>query len=1271
MMKYLFILLIGFVSTATHAQSDGCLTLYTPEELTGSGEQLCIPIKALRFDNVVSMQFTLRWDPALLEWGGWSAGAIADLTGNNFGLVTQQLNDGILTFSWIQPSLQGVSLPDSAVIFNVCFEVTGASNAQGSLYFDTAPAVPEFVNADFEEIKSFSLVGGGISVGGTVPPSISDGCSFSLACSADMFNISPTVNGGIPNYTYTWTGPNGYSNTTASINGVASGFYQLIVTDVTGAMSTALISANQQSFYVSADVTAGNCAPGNTGAIDIAVEGAAANDSYTYEWSNGATSQDIANLTPGTYYLTLTNNTSGCVLQDSFIVGQQIAVSYEATVQPATCSPGEDGEISLVFNGEQPQQLAWSTGDTAAVLTNLAPGNYSVTITDAYGCMDDYSFTVNQSGLLSVQATVNGPGCDGAEGNITLQLPSTGGPFSILWSQGDTTAQLTGLTGGNYSVTVTGAGNCTYQQTYYLPAPGLVVGTSYECVVFSDTVLTTITSLVWGGGVPPYTFHWSTGQETVTNDFSSIVVGYPGSYSFTVTDNSGCEFTDIVTPSCITGDTINMFTAYSYNCTWLGNEWTTDITLAVWAGGQPPYTFLWSTGEVTTGELFSTINVPADGSYSVTIVDSEGNTYFPEPPSPQCGQNSAVSLYYDTPSTQVAPGGEICLDVKANGFNEIVSAQFSLQWDTSYLEWVGVEPVDLPGVDINNFGTNPDWIDQGKLSFSWIALNTQTGGTYSLSDGSTLFQVCLQARNDAEGTTPVSFGSEPTPFEIIGLGDVSLSYSSQSVDIQIGDSNPPMAEVELQIGEAVAGVSQSVCIPVSAIRFDEILSMQFSIAWDTSLIHFDHVNGIDLPGVGSGNFGLTFANVGHLSFSWFDPTLMGVSLAEGEELFEVCFQTQGILGSAPVSFDNFPTPVECVNINDQPLTFYGAGGEVTVTDLVVWPGDTDNNELANHFDLLPIGLAYGAMGPERPNASIDWTGQYAHAWNQTTPQSQVDFAHIDTNGDGVINAADTLALVQNWGSETGFTSGTPPVNGFNGLENFLTGIPLYVQTDTLVAGDTAILDIILGEEGIPADNIYGLAFSIVYDPDIVVAGSVSAYFNPSWIGQIGNNLLAVAREDVDNHRIDIAVTRIDGNNTSGFGVMGQLQVTIEDVIFSRSAAVDLHLGIENVRIINFSEEPIPSTPIESVILINTITGTDDATIASDIRVFPNPVGESLNLDTKKWIIEDASLFNAAGKQIGYWNRPGATLALGHLLPGWYKLALTTEQGVVYFSIIKK
>ncbi|MEM9821644.1 MAG: PKD domain-containing protein [Bacteroidota bacterium] len=119
----------------------------------------------------------------------------------------------------------------------------------------------------------------------------------------------------------------------------------------------------------------------------------------------------------------------------------------------------------------------------------------------------------------------------------------------------------------------------------------------------------------------------------------------------------------------------------------------------------------------------------------------------------------------------------------------------------------------------------------------------------------------------------------------------------------------------------------------------------------------------------------------------------------------------------------------------------------------VWPGDTDTNKVVNHFDLLAIGLSYDSIGPIRPNANIGWFRQPGPDWQQNTPGTNIDLKHVDTDGSGLINADDTMAISMNWGQVHLFRAGVDHQFTNNGLSSqSIATAPFYVEVDSPLSG---------------------------------------------------------------------------------------------------------------------------------------------------------------------------------------------------------------------------
>ena len=132
-----------------------------------------------------------------------------------------------------------------------------------------------------------------------------------------------------------------------------------------------------------------------------------------------------------------------------------------------------------------------------------------------------------------------------------------------------------------------------------------------------------------------------------------------------------------------------------------------------------------------------------------------------------------------------------------------------------------------------------------------------------------------------------------------------------------------------------------------------------------------------------------------------------------------------------------------------------------------------------------------------------------------------------------------------------------PVNLFP-VQN---GIPFYIQPDTLQEGGTYALPLMLGNEEIPAEEVYGVAFSILYDPDIIKPGA-RFRLSDSWFGQT-NDLIVMQKEYHDIGRLEVGITRLDGMNSSGWGDIGDFIISIEDsnffIIIGRKSFLILEL----------------------------------------------------------------------------------------------------------------
>jgi hypothetical protein len=276
-----------------------------------------------------------------------------------------------------------------------------------------------------------------------------------IVCGSGTGAINLTATGGTTAYTYNWAG----GVTTEDRSNLTAGSYAVTVTDANGcvANTTAVVNATSAP-SLSTSVTHIACF-GGTGAINLTATGGSP---FTYNWSDGVTTEDRTNLTAGSYIVTVTN-TNGCTQTTSATVNSPTQLTLAASPTQVGCYGGSTGAINLTASGgTSPYTYAWSGGVTTEDRTNLAAGNYTVTVTDANGCVANLAQTITQPTTLNLTTQLTQVTCTGGtDGAIDLTVAGGTSAYTYNWGGGITTQDRTTLAAGTYSVTVTDANGCT------------------------------------------------------------------------------------------------------------------------------------------------------------------------------------------------------------------------------------------------------------------------------------------------------------------------------------------------------------------------------------------------------------------------------------------------------------------------------------------------------------------------------------------------------------------------------------------------------------------------------------------------------------------------------------------------------------------------------------------------------------------------------------------------------------------------------------------
>jgi hypothetical protein len=421
-------------------------------------------------------------------------------------------------------------------------------------------------------------------------------------------SVNMTVSGGTSPYSYLWS--NGA--TTEDLTNLKAGTYSVLVTDNNGCIKRDTVQIDQPQSPISIghkkiDVL---CHDQKTGEIDLSVSGGSPD--YTFSWSNGATTEDIADLAAGVYTVVVTD-LSGCIVRDTIqIVQPDSAIISFGKVTDVLCYGDKTGAIDLsVFGGTPSYVYEWLTGETSQDVSGLQAGVYTVLITDANGCTMRDTFTIKQpDAALAVAFKHVDVLCYGdSTGSIDMTVSDGTKPYGFEWSNGAVTEDLSNLKAGTYVVLVTDDNGCVVKDSVEIDQPLAPLAIEHKKVdVLCYSLNTGSIDLSVSGGSPNYTYLWSNGATS--QDLFNLTAGV---YSVIVTDQSGCikkDTVEIMQPAV--GLSIRAITK-DLDCFGVA---TGGIDLTV-EGGTAGYTYSWSNGATT--EDLSNI---AAGIYSVIVTDS-------------------------------------------------------------------------------------------------------------------------------------------------------------------------------------------------------------------------------------------------------------------------------------------------------------------------------------------------------------------------------------------------------------------------------------------------------------------------------------------------------------------------------------------------------------------------------------------------------------------------------------------------------------------------
>lgn len=540
-------------------------------------------------------------------------------------------------------------------MFQVCFNAIGNLGDFGPVGFSDTPTPTEIIDANSDQL-GFNFTAGGVSInnGLTVNANLTQD-SVSCAGLADgAFTIAPT--GGTGPYTVTWdtipVGGAGSGNINIAnegdvftVSNVPAGSYQVTIQDSGTPVFTTIDTIEVlQGPLLGANINtmSPTCFGGSDGSVTAvvildAVEQPNPGPAYSFTWNiPGETGQSITGI-PGGFYAVTISDQNNCTAEASLTLTSPAQIALSSNINNASCSGAANGSISVTpSNGTTADgnyTFNWSEGliisASTSTLSDLMPGDYTVTVTDDNNCERIETFTVGTEKTLSVDAGVTQVNCNGAcDGQIFVQGVTSGAaadlPYTFQWEgtvplntvpvNTDETSTLTDLCPGTYTLTMTDSDpeGCEIVVNFNVTEPDPIeiteVSTTDEtCEVGMDgSAIIAVT-----GGTLPYAFAWpnETSDSIITN------LG-AGDYTVTLTDGNNCVDSLEVRINAPLGPSVLQLDDVSLPCS---SDMNGSLVVTASQGNTPIENYNWSNGAVGT---FITDLSP--GVYVVTITDEAG-----------------------------------------------------------------------------------------------------------------------------------------------------------------------------------------------------------------------------------------------------------------------------------------------------------------------------------------------------------------------------------------------------------------------------------------------------------------------------------------------------------------------------------------------------------------------------------------------------------------------------------------------------------------------
>lgn len=427
--------------------------------------------------------------------------------------------------------------------------------------------------------------------------------------------------GGTAPYGYVW---NGGERTGSNINKLPPGIYALEARDARGCLlQDTFFFDEPEPLEVAIDKSDVTCAGNKNGTASSVVTGGRM--PYSYFWSGGGRSDEVANLGQGTYRL-FVQDSSGCRKNTDFEIFSPDSLKAEVLLQQPDCYGAANGAIEIFAEGGLGEyRIEWQDDSLAGFSRDQMKGGlYGFQIYDRNNCSLSRVLELKEPDSLRVAWSLTGESCPGnRDGSIALKVSGGTGSYSAIWQNGAVSMELHNLSASRQRVLIYDENGCLKEAAIEVPVEDSLrvsfVMDEPSCKGFSDGSL----SVEIRGGTEPYTINWRDGESLP--DRYELAAGL---YALTITDSGSCKAyrqLSLTEPEALDVDYLFVPPTCDYSS-------DGSITLLP-RGGVTPYTYGFGSGETETNRALAGLS---EGIYPILLKDGNGcllaDTVFLESP---------------------------------------------------------------------------------------------------------------------------------------------------------------------------------------------------------------------------------------------------------------------------------------------------------------------------------------------------------------------------------------------------------------------------------------------------------------------------------------------------------------------------------------------------------------------------------------------------------------------------------------------------------------